>query len=298
MRDPEIPDSIHPVVAEGRSLWPLTSMRIGGSARWLIQPETEREVNEVFAWIQTHHLPYVVLGGGTNVLFSDSGFPGVVLLTNKLTNVRFDDLTVTAACGENLSGLAHRLNQAGLSGMEWACGIPGTIGGAVTMNAGAHGSDIASVLVSVRTLSSEGERELTPEQLELGYRSSAFLAGKLEGIVLDATFTLRHDKPQQCLSREREILEARRRTQPIGASSGCIFRNPETGPSAGELLDRAGCKGLRIGSAIVSELHANYIINQGENNANEVLELVQMMRQRVVEMHAILLDLEVVILSL
>ena len=297
MKAPDIPNSLHHLGTEEGLLWPLTSMRIGGPARWLAQPETEDDLKAIFVWIQTHHLPYLVLGGGTNVLFSDGGFPGVVVLTTKLKGIQVSCFTATAACGENLSVFAGHLNRAGLSGMEWACGIPGTVGGAVAMNAGTRNGDIASVLKSVRIVTAEGVKELSSDQLDLGYRTSALGSGNIEGIVLEATFVLRGDEPQHCLSREREVLEARHRTQPTGASSGCIFKNPQTGPSAGELLDRAGCKGMRIGDAHVSDLHANFILNEGQNNADDVLELIQQMKSRVVETHNINLESEVVIVK-
>ena len=291
-----MPDSLHHLGTEEGLLWPLTSMRIGGPARWLVQPETENDLKAIFAWIQTHHLPYLVLGGGTNVLFSDGGFPGVVVLTTKLKGIQVSCFTATAACGENLSVFAGHLNRAGLSGMEWACGIPGTVGGAVAMNAGTRNGDIASVLKSVRIVTAESVKELSSDQLDLGYRTSALGSGNIEGIVLEATFVLRGDEPQHCLSREREVLEARHRTQPTGASSGCIFKNPQTGPSAGELLDRAGCKGMRIGDAHVSDLHANFILNEGQNNADDVLELIERMKFRVRDVFGIDLHEEVVII--
>lgn len=297
MAIPEMTNSVLPLLAEGRLLWPLTSMRIGGPARWLVQPETESELDAIFAWIQTQHLSYIVLGGGTNVLFPDDGFPGVVVLTSKLKGVRIEGCTVAVACGENLSAFAQKMNRVGMSGMEWACGIPGTLGGAVVMNAGTRDGNIASVLSSVRILTVNGVKEWPVKQLEMGYRTSAVLTGKVPGIVLEAGFALKDDDPRHCLNREHEVLEVRRQTQPAGASSGCIFKNPEAGFSAGELLDRAGCKGMRNGAACVSDQHANFIINEGENNADDVLKLIQQMKSRVIETHSIDLEPEVVIVK-
>ena len=165
------------------------------------------------------------------------------------------------------------------------------------MNAGTKGGDIASVLLSIRILTAEGMKELPAEQLELSYRTSALLTGKVAGIVLEATFMLRRDNPQHCLERERKVMDVRQRTQPTGASSGCIFKNPETDATAGELLDRAGCKGMRIGSAYVSHLHANFVINEGKDNADDVLKLIQQMKSRVVETLSIDLEPEVVIVE-
>ena len=181
--------------------------------------------------------------------------------------------------------------------MEWASGIPGTIGGAVVMNAGTAQADMAAVLSSVRILDAEGMREWPASQLGLDYRSSALRQGSLQGVIVEATFSLQRDDPQHCLDRERDMLASRSRTQPIGASSGCIFKNPQTGLPAGKLLDRAGCKGVRVGDARVSDLHANFILNEGKNNATDVLKLVDLMKQRVIETHGIKLQLEVIVPS-
>jgi len=236
-----------------------------------------------------------MLGGGTNVLFPGDGYPGIVIRTRYLNEVRIDGRTATAQCGASLTELAHLLSSIGLSGLEWASGIPGTIGGAVVMNAGTRDGDIASVLSSIRIVATEVVQELPAEELELGYRTSALLTGRLEGVVLEATFTLREDDPQHCLSRGREILETRLQEQPTGASSGCIFKNPGSGPTAGELLDRVGCKGMKVGQAFVSPQHANFIINEGENNAEDVLTLIEQMRAQVRSSSGVMLDLEAII---
>ncbi|MFC2105559.1 UDP-N-acetylmuramate dehydrogenase [Candidatus Bipolaricaulota bacterium] len=295
MTTSRIPSALRHLCTDGAPLWPLTSMRIGGPARWLAEPHTEGELEAIVAWAQTHDIPLATLGAGTNVLFADDGFPGIVIQTHHLDSVEINGNIVTAQCGANLAELSRHLNGIGLSGLEWACGIPGTIGGAVVMNAGAQGGDIASVLSSVRMLTPEGVKKLPAEQLKLGYRTSALLAGTLEGIVLSATFSLREDAPEHCLSRGREILATRRQTQPAGASSGCIFKNPEVGPTAGELLDRAGCKGMRVGRAVVSTKHANFIINEGKNNASDVVTLIEQMRAEVRNLSGVTLDLEAII---
>lgn len=296
MKHSKVPSQLHHLVSEGSPLWPLTSMHIGGPASYLVEPRTEQDLEEILIWSRSQSLQHLILGAGTNVLFADDGFPGIVIQTHHLDSVEINGNIVTAQCGANLTELSRHLNSIGLSGMEWACGIPGTIGGAVVMNAGAQGGDIASVLSDVRLLTPEGVKELPAEQLKLGYRTSALLAGKLEGIVLSAAFSLREDAPEHCLSRGREILETRRQTQPAGASSGCIFKNPEAGRTAGELLDRAGCKGLRVGRAVVSTKHANFIINESENNADDVLKLIERMKLRVRGAHGIDLHEEVVII--
>lgn len=293
----ELPDSLDKLVSERRPLWPHTSMRVGGPARWLAQPETRDDLQSIIGWIQTQHLSYAILGGGTNVLFPDAGYPGVVVLTTKLRGIRIDGTSVTVACGENLSSLASRMSRVGLSGLEWACGIPGTIGGAVAMNAGTRSGDIAAVLRSARVLTSVRVEEWLAERFELGYRTSALLSDHVEGIVLDATFKLRQDAADHCIARERSFQESRHKSQPQGASSGCIFKNPNTGPSAGELLDQAGCKGMRIGAAHVSDQHANFIINEGRNNAADIFTLIAQMKGRVLDQHHISLQQEAIIIE-
>lgn len=295
MKASEIPNSLRHLATEGSPLWPLVSMRIGGPAQYLVEPRTEQDLEETLIWARSQSLPYLMLGGGTNVLFPDDGYPGIVIRTHHLIEVQIEGRMATAQCGASLTELAHHLSGIGLSGLEWASGIPGTIGGAVVMNAGTRDGDIASVLSSVHILATEGVQELPAEQLELGYRTSSLLTGKLEGVILKATFTLQENDPQHCLSREREILETRRQTQPTGASSGCIFKNPESGPTAGELLDRAGCKVMRVDQAFVSPQHANFIINEGENNAEDVLTLIEQMRAQVRSFSGVMLDLEAII---
>lgn len=291
------PKLIYHLITEDEDLWPLTSMHIGGPAQQLAKPKTIGESDAILAWIQEQRLPYISLGSGTNVLFSDEGFAGVVVLTRYLKGIRIDGHSAVVSAGELLSDVAKKLNRIGLSGMEWACGIPGTVGGAVVMNAGTRDGEMADIVESVRVLSSTGVRQWPIQQLKLGYRTSALRAGRVEGIILEVALKLYQDDAAQCVKREHVLLETRHMTQPRGASSGCIFKNPETGPPAGMLLDRAGCKGLRVGSAYVSKLHANFIINEGQDNASDVLALIRQMKQRVTKTHNVDLHPEVIIVE-
>ena len=240
-------------------------------------------------------LSVVVLGAGTNTVFGDGGYSGLVLSTRGLRGARFEGTRIVAAAGEPLSSLVWAACQRGLSGLEWACGIPGTIGGAVAMNAGASGRDIAAALASADVLTAGKVVTVPADSLDLGYRTSALLAGDLRGVVVEATFALHRDDPQACLDRARSSVAERLSRLPVGASAGCIFRNPDTGPTAGELLDRAGCKGLKVGHARVSEKHANVIINEGLGNARDVLELIDRMKSRVLDAFGVELREEVVI---
>ena len=272
-------------------------MRVGGPARWLAKPTTVTELQALLAWIQACRLPYVILGGGSNVIFPDKGYPGVVVWTRELKGIQIDGTSVTVSAGEMLATTARRLNRLGLSGMEWACGIPGTVGGAVVMNAGTQDGDMSDIVESVRLLTSSSVRQYPVEQLKLGYRTSALRTGEREGIVLEVALRLHQDDPAACMSHERASLDKRTKTQPRGASSGCIFKNPETGFPASMLLDRAGCKGLRVGATHVSDLHANFIINDGQDNAADVLALIDRMRAQVLEHHGVTLRQEVQVIT-
>jgi UDP-N-acetylmuramate dehydrogenase len=285
-----------PFVQEDVNLFPRTSMRVGGHACFFAEPESIESASDVITWARRAEIPVVTLGAGTNVVFGDEGYPGLVLSTRELRGMRIDGARVRVVAGECLAEVAWRASRLGLSELEWACGIPGTIGGAVVMNAGTRGGDMADVLISVEVLSDDRSvTEFPAASLRLGYRTSALLTGDLRGVVVGATLALRRDDPARCLERARGTIEERLGRLPVGASAGCIFRNPETGPTAGKLLDRAGCKGLKIGRARVSEVHANIIVNEGTNNASDVLALIDRMKHRVLDGFGIDLREEVVI---
>lgn len=297
MANLDMPRRIVSLISENEPLWPLTSMCVGGPSRWLAKPRTISDLSAVFGWIQEQHLPYVVLGGGTNALFTGNGYRGVVIWTRGLKGIQIDETSVIVSAGEPLSDIAKKLNRKGLSGLEWACGIPGTVGGAVAMNAGTRDGEMADIVESVRVLSSTGVSQWPVEQLKLGYRTSLLRTESVEGIILEVALKLYQDEPAQCVKREQAILATRHKKQPRGASCGCIFKNPEKGPPAGILLDRAGCKTLRVGSAYVSDLHANFIINEGQDNASDVLALIRQMKQRVMKTHNVDLHPEVIIVE-
>lgn len=284
-------------VNRGAKLSDHTTMHVGGRAAFLSRPESVGELQEHAQWAAAYDLPVFILGGGSNVIFSDDGFPGLILCTQRLVDERVEKTWLTAEAGVPLNACVRFASEHGLSGLEWAAGIPGTIGGAVAMNAGAFGEDVASVLESVRVLHPDGTIALLrADELGLGYRTSAFLERTIDGVALEARFALRTSTVEACEATVRAILEQRRGKFPQGASSGCIFRNPLAGPTAAELLDRAGCKGMREGAAYVSELHANFIVNEGRDNARDILRLMERMEQRVLQVHGRKLQPEVVLL--
>ena len=265
-------------------LWRKTSLRVGGPARLFARPENVDSVRRLLVWARRSDHAWIILGGGTNVLFSDCGFDGLILHTAGLRGRCAEGESIHAAAGERLADVAWWAAHQGLSGLEWACGIPGTIGGAVAMNAGTHGGDLAGVVASIDLLLPDGTFETAPAAaLRFGYRTSALRDNPAGGVVLAATFALRRESESDCLERARAGIAERLRRLPLGASAGSVFVNPRAGPTAGELLDSAGCKGARIGSAVVSTRHANVIVNEGSNNAADVIALIDRMKDRVLD---------------
>jgi len=297
----DTPKEVSPVrldrlISRDFSLGPHTSLRVGGPASFYVCPTSNAQLADAIAWSAAKRVPNCVLGGGTNVLFPDSGFDGLILHTTKLRGLHIDGATLRVAAGESLSDAVWAACCAGLTGLEWACGIPGTVGGAVVMNAGTKDGETADVLQRITIHGQSGEEKVATATLDLGYRTSALLTGGLPGVITEVMFALHRDDPDTCIARARRALEERMDRLPEGASVGCIFRNPLQGLTAGQLLDRSGCKGLRVGGAYVSDQHANIIINEGAENAGDVLELIEKMKLRVRAACGIDLQEEVVII--
>ncbi|WP_104547923.1 UDP-N-acetylmuramate dehydrogenase [Chroococcidiopsis sp. TS-821] len=285
----------------------LTSFRVGGPAQWYVAPRNLEELQASFAWANAEGLAVTLLGAGSNLLVSDRGIPGLVIGTRHLRHTEFNFITgqVTVAAGEPLPRLAWQAAERGWQGLEWAVGIPGSVGGAVVMNAGAHKSCIADILVSAQVLSPNGEVEtLTPEQLEYRYRTSALQAniaaslGKPLRLVTQATFQLQPGAdPEQVLATTSQHLEQRRKTQPYHLPScGSVFRNPLP-YTAGWLIEQTGLKGYKIGGAQIAERHANFILNCGGAKASDILQLINYVQDQVQQHWSILLEPEVKILG-
>ena len=280
------------------ALHPFVSLRVGGPAQFLAEPAGANALGSLLRWARQNDCPCVILGAGSNVVFPDSGFTGLVIRMTGLRGRLVEGTHIHVAAGERLAEVAWWAARRGLSGIEWACGIPGSVGGAVVMNAGTRDGDMADVLISVEALGDQRSIEKLPaESLRLGYRTSAILTGDLRRVIVGATFALQRDDPARCLERARTTIEERLRRLPVGASAGCIFRNPASGPTAGEFLDRAGCKGMSVGQARVSTKHANVIVNEGVDNAGDVIALIERMQRRVLETFGVELCQEVVIYS-
>lgn len=293
-------------VQENVLLARYTAARIGGPADVLIEVETAREIEAVVSHCWQNNIPFTLLGGGSNVLISDRGVRGLVII-NRARQVRFDlsaePPTVWAESGANFGLIARQAAFQSLAGLEWAAGIPGTLGGALVGNAGAHGKDIASNLIVAEILQlnyvhSASEvaiyrhKNYSPEQLAFSYRSSLLKQQPGSGIVLTALLRLEHSTLHAVQAKIDEYVAYRRRTQPPGASMGSMFKNPP-GDYAGRLIEAAGLKGARLGDAQISTVHANFFINLGSASAADVFGLVQQARESVEEKFHLKLDLEV-----
>jgi UDP-N-acetylmuramate dehydrogenase len=256
------------------------SFRIGGPADILLLPRTLRDLEATVAWLFREGEPFVVLGRGSNVLIADRGVRGIVIKTGRgQEDVRLDSPFVRAGCGASLPHLSRKMSEQGLAGLEFAAGIPGSVGGAVAMNAGAHGHSMSEVVQEVKVLTPRGEERWGAGDLRFQYRESRLQHEA--GVVLEAMLLLRPADPKETVERLDRWLLTRSESQPLGPpSSGCVFRNPE-GDQAGRLIDDAGAKGLRVGGAVVSDRHANYILNTGGATAQEVLTLIALVKSRV-----------------
>lgn len=273
----------------------LTTLRVGGSAEWLALPKTPAQLATALAWGRAKSIPTTLLGAGSNLLISDRGLRGLVICTRALRHSEFDPTSgrVIAAAGEPWSSLAWKAARHGLKGFEWTIGIPGTVGGAVVMNAGAHGSETADILVEAVVVSPDGTQKIL-RPTELGYRYRTSLLQDSDCIVTTATFQLRpgHD-PAAIKAATATDLKQRRATQPYHLPNcGSVFRNPKP-HSAGRLIEQAGLKGYQIGQAQISTLHANFIVNLGEAKASEIYALIRHIQRTIYELHGIQLETEV-----
>lgn len=274
-----------------------TTFRIGGPADALALPKTPEEVAEVVHFCYEHAQPYYVLGNGSNLLVSDEGYRGLVLqLYRNFNDIQVNGETITVQSGAMLAAVARTAYQTGLTGLEFASGIPGTIGGAVVMNAGAYGGEMKNVLKEVTVLTKEGEVLVIPAKaLELGYRTSVI--PKNGWIVLGAVLQLKKGDQEQILARMEELKEQRITKQPLDLpSAGSTFKRPE-GYFAGKLIMDAGLRGFTVGGAQVSEKHCGFVVNRGNATAADVWELICEVKRRVKEMTGVELEPEVKLLG-
>lgn len=289
------------------SLARYTAARVGGPADVLLEVRSANELAQAIRLLWEEDLPYVILGGGSNVLLSDAGVRGVVVL-NRARKVRFNSTArppgVWAESGANLGLVARQAAMRGLSGLEWAAGIPGTLGGALYGNAGAHGSDmsgnqpVAEILhcMDMRQAGEAVREEWSMEKLELTYRSSVLKRLPGKAVILAALLRLEPGDPAAIQAKMDELVGYRRKTQPPGASMGSMFKNPP-GDYAGRLIEAAGLKGLVVGDAQISSLHANFFLNLGRATATDIAALLRQARQAVLDRFGIELELEIEMLG-
>lgn len=286
---------------ENVALRNYTTAQVGGVAGALVIVQTAEELRNAAQALWQIGVPFYVLGSGSNVLISDKGLQAVILInrarTVKVSDHANEEPSVWAESGANLSAIARQVALRGLSGLEWAASIPGTLGGAVYGNAGAHGSDMAHNLLLAEILQPNQEpQSWTVEQMAYSYRSSALKASPHQAIILAARLKLSRSTPEQVKATMQAMTERRRATQPPGASLGSMFKNPP-GDYAGRLIEAAGLKGYRIGSAEVSPIHANFFVNHADTTANDVYQLIQHVRRTVLEKFNIELQLEIELLG-
>jgi len=270
-----------------------TSFRIGGPADALFVPRDANELKRALQCAQELSVPVTVIGNGSNLLVRDGGVRGLVIkLAGTMDYVYVTDTRVTAGCGVLLSTLAHVAVEAGLKGLEFAAGIPGTLGGALSMNAGAYDGEMKDVVVLVRALTCAGEDvELRGAELGFGYRHSALKAHTL--VAVEAALSLTVGDKEVSRARVAELNRLRREKQPIALpSAGSVFKRPP-GFYAGRLIEDAGLKGCRVGDAEVSTLHAGFIVNVGNATARDVLDLIFHVQSRVLEQSGVLLEPEI-----
>ena len=270
-----------------------TNFGVGGPAQYFIEPGTREQLAEVLRRCRENQVPIYILGAGANVLVDDSGVRGAVihLTGEQFTRVEFDKEGVKAGAAASLSRLVLRCVRQGRSGMECLAGIPGSIGGAIRMNAGGAFGDIGSIVESVDLMDTDGVTFTRLRgDLAFGYRCSNI---SRSAVILGATFRLLPDDPHRILKQIKQIWIYKKNTQPLASrSAGCIFKNPR-GMSAGALIDEAGLKGKRVGGAYVSEKHGNFIITEPSARASDILKLINIIRETVYKRMEVYLELEI-----
>jgi len=279
---------------ENVSLSNFTTWRIGGPAEWIAQPKSYEEIKYLINWIKEKEVPCNVIGAGSNLLINDKGIKGLSLCMRNFKGIQIDKSTgiIEVLGGEMLPTLARKAAAIGLHGLEWAIGIPGTVGGAVVMNAGAQKHCISNYVESVTTLSLTGEyKVIKGKDLDFGYRYSLLQNENL--IVLSARLKLVSGHAKKIRQVTNENLNHRLKTQPYKAQTcGSVFRNPEP-LKAAKLIEELGLKGFRFGGAEISEIHSNFIINANKASSCDVRALIQYIQEKVFNSYGILLETEV-----
>jgi UDP-N-acetylmuramate dehydrogenase len=281
-------------VALNEPLSKYTSFRIGGPAEYYLEPVDKEDVVRLILFLQEHAVPYVMIGSGSNLLISDDGIRGAVINIEKgLNKIYGEDTKVVAEAGVKMAKFVDFCIQRGFQGVEMLPGIPGTIGGAVIMNAGAYGGEISDHLVEVEVIRNGRVVRVPKADAGFAYRRSGFV----RDVVLSATFQFPAGDRAALMKQRRELLIKRNQSQPLNLpNSGSVFKNPP-GTFAAKLIEEAGLKGTTIGNAQISEKHGNFIVNKGNAKAADVLALIRLARKAVAEQRKVNLELEVKLLG-
>ncbi len=285
----------HLTIHENTPLSRFCTLGTGGEAEIFAVPSSVEDMRILFALLMSERITVYILGGGSNVLFPDGVITGVVISTQNLTSTEWiSPITAEIASGVKLSSLMKELHLRGLGGLEFAAGIPGTLGGALAGNAGAGGHGVCELLEEVITVEADGSVRTWPrDEIAYSYRHCSLADEKR--VILSARMTFREAQTED--SDLLHSYQQKRKNQPHGLrNAGCTFKNPE-GTSAGKLLDECGCKGLAVGDAVVSDMHANFILNRGGATSSDVMELVKLCAKRVYDSTGILLEPEIKILD-
>ena len=284
-------------VIEDYPMKEVTSFQIGGPVDYFVEPRSEEELKDVIVSVERDEMPWMIMGKGTNMVVSDKGIRGAVIrLENYFSDVHVDGLRVIAQSGASMKKVAEAACEASLTGLEFAHGIPGAVGGAMTMNAGAYGGEMKDVVESVKVMYHDGTTEVIPaDQMDFRYRNSRVYDEKL--VVLEATFLLRRGEQAEIQREMDELWNRRVSKQPLEyPSAGSTFKRP-VGYFAGQLIDQAGLRGLKHGGAQVSEKHCGFVINCGDATCKDVVELIRMVQEAVYEKHGVELETEVKVLG-
>ena len=288
--------SVPQCVQEAYPIARLTTVGTGGPARWFARPTRPAELAEVLAWAADGDLAVAVVGLGSNLLAADAGFDGLVVrLAGDLARIERDGDRLVCGGGAALAAVVRRAQEWGLAGIEFGCAIPGTVGGAVRMNAGAYGSELRDVLDAAWVIGAAGDRRGGPDLLEMRYRASNVAAGE---VVAEASLRLVPAPREQIRRTTRALQDRRREAQPSKVRTfGSVWKNPDGGETAGRLLEQAGMKGFAVGGARISPVHANFIENTGGASSTDVIALMAESRRRVRERFGVELVHEVQMLG-
>ena len=276
------------------SLKKHTSFKVGGNALCIASPDSEEKASELIKFLKENDMKYYFLGNGSNVIFNDNGFDGVIIKTNLLNSISIEGNIITCGSGVTLTNMSRTAAQNGLSGLECCYGIPGNIGGGTFMNAGAYGGEVSECIEAVTYIDENGEiKTISKEECDFSYRHSVFVGKKW--LITKVRFNMKNGNKEGMLNFMDDIMQRRRDKQPLDKpSAGSSFKRPE-GYFAAALIDECGLKGFRVGGAQVSEKHAGFIVNAGDATCEDIVNLANKVRQIVYDKKGVTLEKEMII---